>query len=133
MLNNPENLPYDILRESLNGYIYGYENGKLKNIKSLYNGQTISEALYNNNGIQKLTTVKSFNSKYYLETILFDNKGQSYKVLQDDLKEQSWINWNKGYTLTGVYKNNSFWLSGTKEYGACVFQELPIDNQKIIV
>lgn len=128
--NNPENLPYEEISKNLNGYVYEFENTNLKALRTLYNGQTISEVLYNGNGIQKFATVKTFESNYYWETVLFDNNGQSYKIINDDLEKQDWVNWNKGFDVTGSYRDNSFWITGTRESGASIFKELPINTQK---
>lgn len=127
---NPENLPYETISKNISGIVYEYENSKLRSLRTLYMGNTITEVLYGNNGIQKYGTYKSFHHKYYWETVSLDNNGQSYKIIEDDLKKESWINWNEEFDLKGVYKNNEFWVSGTRDYGASIFQELPFDCNK---
>lgn len=131
IIKNPEKLPYNEISKNLNGFLYKYENEKLISVRTLYNGEKISEVFYNDNGITKYESLKTFENIVYPEMILFDYNGLSYRIINDNMKEKSWINWTKGFNdIDYSYSNNSFYLTGTKDNGASVFRELPFDSKK---
>lgn len=130
IINNPENLSFEVVKEGLNGYLYEFNNGKLKGLKSFYNGKIITEVKYNENAIDQIISINSFDEEYYWSKILFDKNQNSYKLIQDDLKEPSWINWNKEFANPGIYTENSFQIKGTIESGGYVFRELPYNTEK---
>lgn len=129
IFQNLDQLPYGEFSKKICGYIYNYEGGNLINFQQMYNGESIINIDYGQNGIKKLEQLKTFENNYYWESILFDVNGQSYKILKDDLNEPQWINWNYNSDNLISYNKDGLNVIGTREHGASIFKELPYSSK----